>query len=142
MSTRVLDRELTLALLDYAVEVEGYDHTAAECIISDEETGAPVCLVGHVLWQTDPEKFVRVRPSGAVSGPAAQMDVDLELDANRILNLVQSVQDGDFTDGEPAPWGVAVEVAKRHADEWRNWTYDNKYEAVHEVINEHEEASK
>lgn len=105
----ILTYERALHELNVAVVLKGADHTAKECIISDAR-GKPVCIVGQVLWQIDPEKFEEVKPGGAIGVPLMSMGIDAEESAYELLLRAQMYQDLQV-EGSTGRWGAAVKYA-------------------------------
>ena len=107
-----VDFDRAVSELHKSVELKGADHVVSECVIYravlDGEEGivdkTPVCIVGQVLYQIAPERFMDVG-HGAVAQPASSVGISLSREAYKLLSDAQAIQDNQI------PWGRTVKQA-------------------------------
>lgn len=68
----------------------------------------PACLVGHIIWQIDPELLVRVHAYSEGTGARTVLRDDLDCHDSRVLQLAELMQERQ-DNGEP--WGEALRAA-------------------------------
>jgi hypothetical protein len=126
-----LNRDAVSETLHKIVEETGPDYvyqipegTYGDCVYADPVTGAPSCIVGHVVAALDPEAFERMAKFEDEAGPFtimsaidpndwARVDVGLEVDSADLrsaLAMAQEAQDRGMT------WGEAQEYFDRVLD--------------------------
>jgi len=121
-----IDREQAVALLERAVFEKGADYVYQQrsalngpsCVYVDTDTGAPSCIIGHLVSYVAPETLLgiaqweRSQESTYTGTDVRELKnqlvdhVEFDYEALYLLRSVQTAQDGGMT------WGQAVERAK------------------------------
>lgn len=102
------------------------------CVYADEaEFTTPVCIVGRILAELQPETFARFNPDSpeymnrdkynvtanhcSIRGLFVEFDLPLDVEAVRYLEMLQEAQD-DHVPKVPKHWGSAFAYAEEQVE--------------------------